>query len=63
MTGPDQPIYLASRSPRRAQLLDQAGISYHVISADVEEHRGDGEPAPDYVIRVARQRPKPRHNW
>ena len=54
MTGPDQPIYLASGSPRRAQLLDQAGISYQVIVADVEEHRGDGEPAPDYVIRVAK---------
>ena len=54
MTGSDQPIYLASGSPRRAQLLDQAGISYQVIVADVEEHRGDGEPAPDYVIRVAR---------
>ena len=54
MTDPDQRIYLASRSPRRAQLLDQAGISYQVISADVEERRGDGEPAADYVVRVAR---------
>lgn len=54
MTGPERQICLASRSPRRAQLLDQAGISYQVIGTDVEEHRRDGEPAADYVIRVAR---------
>ena len=54
MPGPERQICLASRSPRRAQLLDQAGISYQVIGTDVEEHRRDGEPAADYVIRVAR---------
>ena len=54
MTGREPHICLASRSPRRAQLLDQAGISYQVTGTDVEEHRRDGEPAADYVIRVAR---------
>ena len=54
MTGPEQRIYLASGSPRRAQLLDQAGISYQVINTDVEERRRGGEPAADYVLRVAR---------
>ncbi len=53
-TGSERQICLASRSPRRAQLLDQAGIPYRVTATDVEEHRRDGEPAADYVIRVAR---------
>lgn len=52
--GSERQICLASRSPRRAQLLDQAGISYRVIGTDVEERRRDGEPAADYVIRAAR---------
>lgn len=54
MISMQQRIYLASGSPRRAQLLDQAGISYQVTGAGVEEVRRSGEPAADYVIRVAR---------
>lgn len=46
-------IYLASRSPRRKALLDQVGAAYEIIGTDVEEIRGEDEPAADYVVRVA----------
>lgn len=47
-------LCLASRSPRRKQLLDQIGIACEVIGTDVEESRKAGEPVADYVVRVAR---------
>ena len=46
-------IYLASRSPRRKALLDQIGVAYEIIGTDLEEVRGENEPAADYVVRVA----------
>lgn len=53
MINPPGQIYLASRSPRRKALLDQIGVAYEIIGTDVEEIRGDDEPAADYVVRVA----------
>jgi septum formation protein len=51
-----QVIYLASRSPRRQQLLQQLGVSFEVLDVDVPEQRGDSESAIDYVARVAREK-------
>ena len=53
MINPHRQIYLASRSPRRKQLLDQIGIVYEVMHVDVKELRGDDESAEGYVARVA----------
>ena len=53
MIKPSRRIYLASRSPRRKALLDQIGVAYEIIGTDVEEVRGENEPAADYVVRVA----------
>jgi septum formation protein len=55
-------IYLASRSPRRHELLAQLGIPYDEIRLraapgrhrDVVEEALDGEPALHYVERIAR---------
>jgi septum formation protein len=47
-------LVLASASPRRAELLTSAGFTFAVMPADVDETRGDGEQALDYVLRVAR---------
>lgn len=55
-------IYLASRSPRRFELLKQIGVNFDALSlreapprqADVDETRLPGEAATDYVCRVAR---------
>jgi septum formation protein len=53
MTRPPPPIVLASRSPRRAELLRQIGVPFEAVDANVPE-RWDGSEAPgDYVLRVA----------
>jgi septum formation protein len=49
-------LYLASQSPRRRQLLTQLGIDYALLDVAVDEQRQPGEPALDYVNRVAREK-------
>jgi septum formation protein len=49
-------IYLASRSPRRRQLLEQIGVSFEVIEVEVPEVRAPGESPQTYVERVARDK-------
>ena len=49
----DHHIYLASRSPRRAELLQQLGIRHTVIPSDVDESQFDAEVAGNYVLRLA----------
>ena len=46
-------IYLASQSPRRAELLRQIGVQYKILVADVDESQRSGESATDYVCRIA----------
>lgn len=52
-------FYLASRSPRRRELLAQAGYAYAELPAgasDVDETPRAGEPAIEYVLRLAREK-------
>ena len=49
-------LVLASRSPRRSQVLQQAGIPFVTRPADVDEAPYPGEPPRDYVLRVAREK-------
>lgn len=49
-------LYLASQSPRRAELLTRLGLSFGWIELDIPERRQPGEPAVDYVRRVAREK-------
>lgn len=50
------PLILASASPRRRELLEQAGVVFRVQPADVDETPANGE-APDlYVLRMAREK-------
>lgn len=44
---------LASKSPRRRELLQQAGFSFDLASADVPEIPGPGEKPADYALRIA----------
>lgn len=46
-------LILASQSPRRADILRQAGIPFTVRTANVDETRLNGELPEDYVQRVA----------
>ncbi len=47
-------LILASRSPRRSEILASAGIPFVVCPAEVDESVLPGETAGDYVRRVAR---------
>ena len=49
----ERSIYLASRSPRRRELLAQIGVGFEVLAVDVDEAVAAGESAPDYVERLA----------
>jgi septum formation protein len=59
---PDRGIYLASRSPRRRELLSQIGVRFHLLlfrarpgeAAEVDETPAAGELPAAYVERVAR---------
>jgi len=46
-------IYLASRSPRRSELLRQLGLRPTVVAADVDETPATSEGPMDYVARIA----------
>jgi septum formation protein len=50
------PLILASRSPRRADLLAAARIPFTVTPADVDETPRPGERPLDYVVRIAREK-------
>ena len=47
------PLYLASASPRRRELLHGMGVSFVVQAADVDETELPGEAAADHVVRLA----------
>ena len=49
-------LYLASQSPRRRELLARLGRPFAALDLDVPEQRQPGEPADDYVRRVAREK-------
>ena len=46
-------LVLASQSPRRSEILRQAGIPFTVRAAGVDESVLDGERPGDYVLRLA----------
>ncbi|MEN4952400.1 Maf-like protein [Stenotrophomonas sp. TWI819] len=46
-------LYLASRSPRRNELLARLDRPFRALDLDVPEHRAADESAADYVQRVA----------
>lgn len=49
-------IYLASQSPRRAELLRQLGLEFEIVTAPVEECVLPDESPEQYVQRVARDK-------
>jgi len=49
-------LILASRSPRRKEILEAAGIEFIVRAADVPEEHRVGESPEDYVVRLAREK-------
>jgi septum formation protein len=49
-------LVLASQSPRRAEILRNAGIPFVVRAAPVDETPRDGEKPEDYVQRLAEEK-------
>lgn len=49
-------LHLASKSPRRLELLGRLGVPFGVLDLDIPEVRAPGEPADAYVRRVAREK-------
>ena len=58
MTETPQPfrLILASRSPRRRELLAQAGYTFTIEAADVDESLRPGESPSAYVLRLAEEK-------
>ncbi len=50
------PVWLASRSPRRRELLDQLGIRHQPLDIDTDESVLPGEAPSAYVTRIAREK-------
>jgi septum formation protein len=54
-------LVLASASPRRRELLAQAGYEFGTAIADIDESARDGENPIAYVTRLAREKAKAVH--
>jgi len=50
----EEPLVLASQSPRRAEILQAVGWEFIAIAANIDETRHPNEDAVDYVQRLAR---------
>jgi septum formation protein len=69
MRQPTRRIYLASKSPRRRELLRQIGVEFELLllrtqgprGPDVNEDIKDGESPYEYVSRIARE--KAAYGW
>jgi septum formation protein len=49
-------LILASASPRRSEILRNAGFTFEIVPADIDEALLSGESARDYVRRLAEQK-------
>jgi septum formation protein len=49
-------LILASKSPRRYELLKQVGLDFDVIPSEIEEDFIPGEPPDQHVIRLAKEK-------
>jgi septum formation protein len=49
-------LYLASASPRRAELLSQIGVQFKTVVADIDETVRAGESAENLALRLSREK-------
>ena len=54
-------LVLASASPRRRELLTQAGLAFEVHAAHIDESRHPNEPPANYVQRLALEKAQAIH--
>lgn len=56
MPNPVPPLILASRSPRRAELLERLGLEFEIQPADIDESFVDHLMPADHAERLAREK-------
>jgi septum formation protein len=56
-------LILASGSPRRAEILRNAGIAFEAFATDVDESRRANETASEYVRRLALEKARAAAPW
>jgi septum formation protein len=56
MSRPDLDLVLASASPRRRRLLEEAGVAFSVMPADVDESARPGEAPRALALRLAAEK-------
>lgn len=62
MNSENQPlIHLASRSPRRRDLLDQIGVGWATVDQGVDESLAAGESPEVFVVRLALEKARAGH--
>ncbi|KTC64919.1 septum formation protein (plasmid) [Legionella adelaidensis] len=49
-------IYLASKSPRRQQLLSLMGVEFEVLKIDIPEMQKEGESPEEYSKRITKEK-------
>lgn len=49
-------LHLASKSPRRRELLSMLGLDFGILDLDIPESPAPAEPPEEYVRRVAREK-------
>ena len=54
-------LWLASRSPRRAELLRTLGVQFAVLDLEIDESVREAEAPADYVARLARAKAAAGH--
>jgi septum formation protein len=56
LTPSQSPLILASASPRRQELLREAGIAIEIQPAHIDEEQREGEAPLDYALRLSREK-------
>ena len=57
LISPASPLILASASPRRRRLLEQAGLPFDAVPADIPENLDHGDPE-SLTCRLAERKAK-----
>lgn len=56
-------LYLASKSPRRRELLVQIGIEFEILTIDIPEEVADGESYFNYSQRICKEKASAAWNF
>ena len=58
MQSSEKRLALASSSPRRKQLLEEIGLKFDIVPADIDEDIKEGESPEEHTLRLAEKKAK-----